>query len=72
MNYFGNINTGEFTGRSPMDRFIVRDKTTENSVWWSNINLSFDNKKFDSLHKKMLDYLSGKEIYVRDIIIQFI
>ena len=36
-----NINTGEFTGRSPMDRFIVKDAITEDSVWWGKINLSF-------------------------------
>ena len=61
-----NINTGEFTGRSPMDRFIVRDAITEESVWWGDINLSFDENKFDALHQKVLNYLSEKELYVRD------
>ena len=61
-----NINTGEFTGRSPMDRFIVKDSITENSVWWGDVNLSFDKEKFNVLQKKILDYLSNKEIYVRD------
>ena len=61
-----NIKTGEFTGRSPMDRFIVRDAITEDSVWWGNINLPFDTEKFDTLHQKILDYLSHKELYVRD------
>ena len=61
-----NINTGEFTGRSPKDRFIVRDTITENSVWWGDVNLSFDEDKFDALHSKVLDYLSGKEVYVRN------
>jgi phosphoenolpyruvate carboxykinase (ATP) len=62
-----NINTGEFTGRSPMDRFIVRDNITEKSVWWGNINLPFDNTKFNALHQKVLSYLSEKELYVRDV-----
>ncbi|MFT5306789.1 MAG: phosphoenolpyruvate carboxykinase (ATP), partial [Chitinophagales bacterium] len=35
------VNTGEFTGRSPQDRFIVKDATTENSVDWNSINLPF-------------------------------
>ena len=61
-----NINTGEFTGRSPMDRFIVKDSITKDSVWWSNINQSFDEDKFDALHKKIIAYFSGKELYVRD------
>ena len=61
-----NIKTGEFTGRSPMDRFIVRDAITEESVWWGDINLSFDEDKFDSLHQKLLKYLCYKELYIRD------
>jgi phosphoenolpyruvate carboxykinase (ATP) len=61
-----NIKTGEFTGRSPMDRFIVRDAITEESVWWGDVNLSFDKDKFNKLHKKILNYLNNKEIYVRD------
>ena len=61
-----NIKTGEFTGRSPMDRFIVRDAITEESVWWGDVNLSFNSNKFDKLHKKVLNYLCNKEIYVRD------
>ena len=61
-----NINTGEFTGRSPKDRFIVRDAITEKSVWWGSVNLSFDEDKFDALQQKIVNYLSGKELYVRD------
>ena len=60
------VNTGEFTGRSPKDRFIVKDTITENSVWWGDINLPFDADKFDALYEKVTDYLSGKELYVRD------
>jgi phosphoenolpyruvate carboxykinase (ATP) len=60
------VNTGEFTGRSPMDRFIVKDEITKDEVWWSNINLPFDENKFDSLYDKVVNYLSEKEIFVRD------
>ena len=35
------INTGKFTGRSPLDRFIVKDSITEESVWWGDINIPF-------------------------------
>ncbi|HNP17705.1 MAG TPA: phosphoenolpyruvate carboxykinase (ATP) [Fulvivirga sp.] len=61
-----SVDTGEFTGRSPKDRFIVKDEVTENSVWWGNINIPFESDKFDKLYKRVTDYLSGKEIYVRD------
>ena len=60
------VNTGEFTGRSPKDRFIVKDEETRERVWWGDINIPFDPEKFDSLYNKVVDYLSGKELFVRD------
>ncbi|WP_185849176.1 phosphoenolpyruvate carboxykinase (ATP) [Blattabacterium cuenoti] len=61
------INTGFFTGRSPKDRFIVKDDVTEQKIWWDEkFNQSFDSKKFDSLYQKMTQYLSGKTLYIRD------
>ena len=60
------INTGEFTGRSPLDRFIVKDNLTKEHVWWGDVNQSFDENKFDLLHQKMLKHLEGKELFVRD------
>jgi len=58
--------TGKFTGRSPKDRFIVRDETTASSVWWGDINIPFEADKFDQLHHKMVAYLEDKELYVRE------
>ncbi len=60
------INTGEFTGRSPKDRFIVKDDVTREKVWWGNVNIPFPPDMFDTLYNKVVDYLSEKEIYVRD------
>ncbi|PKG53387.1 phosphoenolpyruvate carboxykinase (ATP) [Olleya sp. 1-3] len=60
------VNTGEFTGRSPMDRFIVKDSVTEDKVWWGDINIPFDSDKFQKLYDKVTDYLSNKEVFVRD------
>lgn len=60
------INTGEFTGRSPQDRFIVKDSITEDKVWWGKVNIPFEPTAFDALYKKMTAYLSNKEIFVRD------
>lgn len=61
-----SVDTGEFTGRSPKDRFIVKDEHTEDSVWWGNVNIDFDANKFDALYNKVTQYLSNKELYVRD------
>lgn len=60
------VDTGEFTGRSPKDRFIVKDKVTEDTVDWGDINIPISSEKFDKLYEKMLNYLEGKEVYVRD------
>ena len=58
--------TGRFTGRSPKDRFVVRDANTADSVWWGDINIAFDADKFAQLHQKMVAYLADKQLYVRD------
>lgn len=60
------INTGTFTGRSPLDRFIVHDNISKDLVWWGAINLPFSSHNFDRLYHKMCAYFKGKEIYVRD------
>lgn len=60
------INTGHFTGRSPNDKFIVRDNLTEHSIDWNNFNHPIDENYFDRIHKKMLGYFSSREVWVRD------
>jgi phosphoenolpyruvate carboxykinase (ATP) len=60
------IKTGEFTGRSPKDKFIVKDAITENTVHWNDFNIPFDAANFESLYSKMMHYLSEKELWVRD------
>ncbi|NNM16068.1 MAG: phosphoenolpyruvate carboxykinase (ATP) [Bacteroidia bacterium] len=60
------IDTGEFTGRSPKDRFVVCDAETEKTVWWGDINIKFTPENFDKLYEKITAYLSGREVYVRD------
>lgn len=58
--------TGEFTGRSPKDKFCVYDSKTENTVWWGDVNQKFDSQKFESLLDKVINHFKGKNIYVRD------
>ncbi|HQQ93303.1 MAG TPA: phosphoenolpyruvate carboxykinase (ATP) [Bacteroidia bacterium] len=60
------IDTGEFTGRSPKDKFVVFDENTKDSVWWGDVNNRFEADKFDILHHRMLAYFSGREVWVRD------
>ena len=60
------IDTGEFKGRSPKDKFVVKDPITENSVWWGDVNAPFESDAFDKLYNRVCDYLGGKKVYVRD------
>lgn len=58
--------TGTFTGRSPKDRFIVKDAKTAEAVWWGDINLPYDPQDFQALKEAMISNLKGRELYVRD------
>ena len=60
------VKTGAHTGRSAQDKFIVRDATTEDNVWWDN-NKSMTAEQFDALHEDMLAYAEGKEFLVQDL-----
>uniref|UniRef100_UPI00260F1B28 phosphoenolpyruvate carboxykinase (ATP) n=1 Tax=uncultured Psychroserpens sp. TaxID=255436 RepID=UPI00260F1B28 len=60
------INTGKFTGRSPQDRFLVKDDYTADKVWWGKTNKAISPENFDYLQSEIEHYLSGKEIFVRD------
>lgn len=62
-----SIDTGEFTGRSPKDRFIVADELTENSVFWGDINIRIAPEKFEGLFEKITAYLNERPFYVRDV-----
>ena len=60
------IETGEFTGRSPKDRFVVCDEKTEDAVWWGDINIPFDLKNLSFPEKIIEANLNDKDFYVRD------
>lgn len=60
------VNTGQFTGRSPKDRFLVQDEYTNDKVWWGRVNKPLAPENFDRLYDEVTSYLSDKEIYVHD------
>ncbi len=61
------IKTGEFTGRSPKDKFTVKDELTENTVHWNEFNIPIDESYFKIIRKKILDYLEKRpELWIRD------
>jgi len=61
-----SCDTGEFTGRSPSDKFVVRDESTENNVDWGKVNQPLSPAHFQKIRQDQLQYLRGKELFVRD------
>ena len=59
--------TGKRTGRSPKDKFTIKDALTENKIAWGSANQPFPPDKFDALYERVLDYLKGKELFVQDL-----
>jgi phosphoenolpyruvate carboxykinase (ATP) len=59
--------TGHHTGRSPNDKFIVKEPSSENKIAWGKINRPMDPAKFDALHAKLSGYLQNRDIYVQDL-----
>lgn len=59
--------TGVHTGRSANDKFVVKDETTADTVWWGKINQPITAENFDHLHAKISTYLEDKDVFVQDL-----
>ncbi|MEM2099860.1 MAG: phosphoenolpyruvate carboxykinase [Thermoproteota archaeon] len=60
------VRTGQHTGRSPKDKFIVRESSSVDKIWWSNVNQPMEPDRFETLHRRLLAYLQGKDLFVQD------
>jgi phosphoenolpyruvate carboxykinase (ATP) len=60
------IRTGQYTGRLPRDKFLVREPSSENKIWWGKINRPMPLEKFDALEHRMCAYLQGKDIFIEN------
>src|SRR5262249_1060394 len=58
--------TGQHTGRSPNDKFVVRESSSEANIAWGKVNRPMDPAQFDQLHRDMLGSLAGKALFVLD------
>jgi len=61
------VETGSHTGRSPHDKFIVKEPTSQDSIWWSEHNQPLSNENFTKLLNRTLDHLKSKEVFVQDL-----
>lgn len=60
------VNTGKHTARAANDKFIVRESTTENNVWWGEYNRPYAITKFDELYNRLQGFLQGRDLFVQD------
>jgi len=60
------VRTGQYTGRSPNDRYVVREPSSESRIWWGKANQPFPAGRYDALRARLTAYLQGKDLYVQD------
>jgi phosphoenolpyruvate carboxykinase (ATP) len=60
------VDTGRHTGRSPKDKFVVREPESEDRIWWSDVNQEIAEESFDGLREKLVDGLEAGDVYVVD------
>src|SRR3954465_10124146 len=58
------VRTGQHTGRSPNDKFIVQEASSEDLIWWGKVNHPMQPDTFDRLRQRMLAYVQGKDLFV--------
>ncbi len=61
------VTTGDRTGRSPKDRFIVRESGSEKHIAWGEVNRPMEEEQFNLLYSKILSYYQGKDLFVQDV-----
>jgi phosphoenolpyruvate carboxykinase (ATP) len=60
------VDTGKFTGRSPKDKFVVREPGSEDRIWWGDVNQPLSEESFERLRDRVTAYLEGEDVYVVD------
>lgn len=60
------VRTGQYTGRSPRDKFIVREPSSESQVWWGDVNHPLGPEQFHSLRGRLLAYLQDRDVFAQD------
>jgi len=60
------VDTGRFTGRSPKDKFVVREPGSEERIWWGSVNQEISEEHFEGLREKIVGHLDGQDLYVVD------
>lgn len=61
------VSTVPYTGRSPKDKFIVREDATEDEIWWGEVNHPIEPEVYDALYDRVTEHLAQQDLYVQDL-----
>ncbi|MCL4369776.1 MAG: phosphoenolpyruvate carboxykinase [Chloroflexi bacterium] len=61
------VRTGQYTGRSPKDKFVVKERSSEDKIWWGSVNQPFAPDRFERLYHRLLAYVQGRDLFVQDM-----
>jgi phosphoenolpyruvate carboxykinase (ATP) len=63
------VRTGQHTGRSPKDKFVVREPWSQDKVWWGDVNHEISEEHYDRLRARLMDHVKAKQLYAQDLFI---
>ena len=63
------VRTGQHTGRSPQDKFIVDESSSHDKIWWGEVNRPISEEHYDRLRARLMDYLADRHLYAQDMYI---
>src|SRR5215212_1313681 len=63
------VSTGQYTGRSPKDKFVVKEPSSEDKIWWGSVNQPLDEDKFNALRDRMFKHMKDKQLYIQDLFV---
>jgi phosphoenolpyruvate carboxykinase (ATP) len=61
------VRTGQYTGRSPKDKFVVREPSSQDDISWGKVNQPFEPERFEQLYRRLMAYAQGRDVFVQDL-----
>ncbi|MGK2966416.1 MAG: phosphoenolpyruvate carboxykinase (ATP) [Tepidiformaceae bacterium] len=61
------VDTTPYTGRSPKDKYVVREPDSEADIWWGDVNHPMEPEVFDALYNRVTEHLSARDLYIQDL-----
>ncbi len=60
------VHTGYYTGRAAQDKFLVKEPSSRDEIWWGDVNHAYSEQDFDLLCQRVFRYMEGREVFVQD------